>query len=73
MIPKGTPSKHLRMHLDLSDGKTPIQIDCICKDWIWHVLDVPVACNTDYYLVGERERERLSVGKLATNVLIWKD
>jgi len=35
--------------------------------------DVPAVCNTNYYLVVTDFRERLSVGKLATKNLIWRD
>jgi len=65
VIPKGTISKHLRSTRISPDGKNRIQIDRILKDWRWHVLDVPVICNTDHYLVVTNVRERLSVGNLA--------
>jgi hypothetical protein len=37
------------------------------------MLDAPAVSNTDHYLVVAKVRERLSVGKVATEALIWRD
>jgi hypothetical protein len=54
------------------DGKTHNQIDHVLLDGRWHlsVLDVQsfrgADCDTDHYLVIAKVRERLAVGKQAT-------
>jgi hypothetical protein len=58
------------------DGKTCNQIDHVLIDMRWHscVLDVRsirrADCDTDYYLVVTKFRERLAVIKQCTN-FIW--
>jgi len=75
VIPKDTALKRLRSTRISPGGKNRIQINRILKEWKWHVLDVPVICNTDNYFVVTNVRERLSVGKVAMDmgILIWRD
>jgi hypothetical protein len=73
VIPKGTTSKHLRSTWIPPDGNIRIQIDRVLKDWRWHGPDAPAVYNTDHYLVLTNVRERLSVGKVAKQALIWRD
>jgi len=78
LVVKSTMFPHPNIHKytwTFPDGKTHNQIDHVLRDRRWHssVLDVRSfrgsECDTDHYLVIAKVRERLAVGKQATQRL----
>ena len=73
VIPKGIPSKYLRLHLDLSRRKVSysdrsyIEKQEMARAWC------PSCLQYWSLLMVTNVRERLSVGKVATQALIWRD
>ena len=74
-VVKSTMFPHRNIHKytwTFPDGKTHNQIDHVLIDRRWHsfILDVRsfrgAECDTDHYLVIAKVRERLAVGKQAT-------
>jgi len=77
LVIKSTMFPHRNIHKYIwtsPDGKTHNRIDHILIDRRWHlsILDVQsfrgADCDTDYYLVVAKVRERLAVSKQATHM-----